>query len=83
MISNSIEKRKKDTTQQKKKKNVTIVAGLTQAEPALHAELTRSGLFSLYISTSDVASTAAHNTFGNHNMRTQKSKELRLTLFQK
>ena len=58
-------------------------AGLTQAEQALHAELTRSGLFSLYISVFDLASTTRLNTFGNHNVRTQKSKELRLTLFQK
>ena len=31
----------------------------------------------------DLASTAPMGTFGNHKMRTQKSKELRLTLFQK
>ena len=80
-------RRKKDTTQQKKMKNMTITArrsaGLTQAEPALHAEPTRSRLFSLYISVLDLASTAQLNTFGNHNVRTQQSKELRLTLFQK
>ena len=43
-------------------------AGLTQAEPALHAELTRLGLFSFYISVFDMASTTPLNTFGNDNM---------------
>ena len=78
--------RKKDIAQQKKRKNMMIsgrLAGLTQAEPALHAELTRSLLFSLYISVLELALTAPLNTFGNHNTRTQKSKVLCLTLFQK
>ena len=75
-------------TQQKKKINMTIIAGresagLAQAEPALQAELTRYGLFSLYISVFDLASTAPLNTFTNHNMRTQKPKERRMKLPQK